>query len=267
MRFPWIVGITGALLFGAMLGYAGALFISRSEAASRSLSSPSHASSLDVPRVSDNAEGIAGTTGPEDACDEQAIILADELALPRDIVVAVTGAVRRPGVYRFDESARVKGGILEAGGATADADLDDINLAAKLIDNTTLHIPLQSIREHDRHAIVARRSISAAESNPAQYTRSGWAHGDPRGAQQLKEKDIGVPGPSVPGPMAKGGAVNLNTASLEELQQLPGIGPKTAEKIIAYRQSHPFRAIDELAEVHGIGPKKLEAVRSLITVD
>jgi len=63
------------------------------------------------------------------------------------------------------------------------------------------------------------------------------------------------------------GTINLNMASKEELQTLPGIGPKVAERILAYREQHgPFKSVEELLEVKGIGPKKLEKIRSLVTI-
>ncbi len=61
--------------------------------------------------------------------------------------------------------------------------------------------------------------------------------------------------------------VNVNTASAEELTQLPGIGKSKAEAIVAYRQAHPFRAASELTEVKGIGPKMLEKLQNYVTVD
>ncbi len=63
------------------------------------------------------------------------------------------------------------------------------------------------------------------------------------------------------------GTLNINTASVEELTQLPGIGKSKAEAIVTYRQAHPFKAVSELTEVKGIGPKMLEKIQSHITVD
>ena len=62
------------------------------------------------------------------------------------------------------------------------------------------------------------------------------------------------------------GVVNINTASVEELSQLPGIGPSKANAIVTFRQAHPFKAVSELAEVKGIGPKKMEKIKDHVTV-
>ncbi len=191
------------------------------------------------------------------------------------IVVGVNGAVHAPGVYTFTENARVYDGIAAAGNVTDAADLTDINIAARLLDNTSLYIPFRMFRRRDRQSLVARRPFTAAATNPAHYTRSGWAHGRPLGYENDAD-DATVPSESdTPTAASKtpdvntsnaSGMIDLNQASLAELQDLPGIGPKTAESIDAYRQAQPFRSVEELTAVHGIGPKRLEAVQDLVTV-
>lgn len=190
------------------------------------------------------------------------------------LVVAVNGAVRRPGVYDFEENARVQDGIRAAGGVTEDADLDDINIAARLMDNTTLCIPFKVFRHQERHSLVARRTPGAAESNPARYTRSGWAQNAPpvlskRADTAVHEAPrLGLDSSDAqPERSGASNLINLNHATLAELQKLPGVGPKTAEKIDAYRKIQPFRTVDELEAVHGIGEKRMEALRGLVTVE
>jgi competence protein ComEA len=143
-------------------------------------------------------------------------------------VVDVAGAVRRPGVYRLPSSARVDDAVREAGGATGKADLGGVNLAAKVEDG--------------RQYLVPERARAGAA--PA---------GDPAATS---------PGPAVPSQ-----PLNLNTATAEQLDQLDGVGPETARKIIAYRQQKGgFRSVDELDQVPGIGPQRLAALRDLVRV-
>ena len=142
---------------------------------------------------------------------------------PGRLVVDVTGAVRRPGVYRLPAGARVQEAVRRAGGATRRADSAAVNLAAKVVDGQQILVP-------------ERATVPGAA--PA-------------------------PGTSVaPSAAAPAGPVSLNSATAEQLDQLDGVGPSTAAKIIAWRTANGgFSSVDDLAQVSGIGPKKLEALR------
>jgi competence protein ComEA len=145
-------------------------------------------------------------------------------ALPTAVVVDVVGAVRRPGLYRLAQGARIADAVTRAGGATAKADLALINLAAPLADG--------------EQVIVPRRGAAAL--------------GAPAGAGS-------APGAPSSGP------VHLSTATLEQLDSLPGIGPVTAQKILDYRQKHgAFTSADELDAVPGIGPARLDQLKDLV---
>jgi competence protein ComEA len=183
------------------------------------------------------------------------------------IGVSVMGAVRNPGFYEMAAGSRVQDLLDRADGVTETADLSDINIAAKLVDATTLTIPKREVTENDGHTFRVRRQPEAADLNPPFYTRSGWR---PETGTLLTEPASSTlsqgNAPADPPPGAAPGLLDLNTATMDELETLPGIGPKTAEKIIARRALEPFVTVEDLDKVHGIGPRKLEAVRALVCV-
>lgn len=144
------------------------------------------------------------------------------------VTVHVAGAVRRPGVYRLSAGARVNDALRRAGGARGRADLAAVNLAAKLEDG--------------RQVLVPERAAPAGGPGAAAV-----------------EPGAGASAPAAP--------VNLNTATLEQLDTLDGVGPGIAQRIIDYREQHGgFQRVDELAEVPGIGDKRLATLRPLVTV-
>jgi competence protein ComEA len=146
----------------------------------------------------------------------------------RVIVVDVSGAVRRPGVYRFEDGDRVIDAIRRAGGATRRAFAAGINRAALLADGQQVVVPLNSL---------ASRSGAASSATA-------------------------VPGsPAVPG--AAAAPISLGTATAADLDQIEGIGPVTAAAILEFRDSQGgVSSIDELDQVSGIGPVTMEALRS-----
>jgi len=135
------------------------------------------------------------------------------------LFVNVVGAVRRPGLYRLKDGSRVADAVRRAGGPTPKAQIELLNLAARIADGEQIVVP--------------RRGIGAA---------------------------VGVPGGGVPA-----GPVHLNSATLAQLDGLPGVGPVTAQKILDYRQQHgAFGSVDELDAISGIGPARLETLRGLV---
>jgi competence protein ComEA len=147
---------------------------------------------------------------------------------PAILLVHVAGRVRHPGVYEFHQGDRVIDAIRAAGGALEGADLRSINLAALLTDG--------------EQVVVWKRGSLAASAMP------------PGGG--------GGAGPGSPTQ-----PINLNTATLDQLEGLPGIGPALGQRILDYRQLHgPFASVDELVNVSGIGEKRMEDLRPLVTV-
>jgi competence protein ComEA len=151
---------------------------------------------------------------------------------PEPLRVHVAGAVLHPGVYTLDENSRVEDAVYAAGGFLADADENALNLAAKLEDGERLDIPYVA----------------------------GFVPNETSGFVVITES-------APPLPPGEGDLVNINTASLEELDKLPGIGATIAQRIIDYRtENGPFATIDDIVNVPGIGTATFEEIKDLITV-
>lgn len=173
------------------------------------------------------ATSVASTV-PVDATE----LVPAPVSAPADapLVVHVAGAVALPGVYTVGAGSRVIDALGAAGGPAADARVDALNLAATLRDGDRVYVP----------------RVDEVDAVPAGITPAAAA-GD---------------GGAVPA-----GPVNLNTATVDELDLLPGVGPATAAAVVAYRTANgPFASVEMLAEVRGIGPAKLEAIRALVTI-
>ena len=148
---------------------------------------------------------------------------------PKPIQVYVTGAVKHPGVFLLPRESRVRDAVVVAGGFEEGADIGQVNLAKVLTDAEHLEIP---------------------------------------GTSPFATPDLVIGGDGLlvtPTP-PKGEAININTATQELLETLPGIGPTTAKAIIDYRtENGPFATIDDLLKVPGIGPTTMEKLKGLIT--
>jgi len=143
----------------------------------------------------------------------------------KPVIVYITGAVPRPGVYALPKNARVQDAISAAGGFLAEAEKSQINLAALLEDGEKLDIPYLE------------------------------------GASPV----LATPVPDVVTSTTE--LININTASQAELETLPAVGEKTAQKIIEYReQNGPFLNIEDIINVSGVGPGNYERIKDLITV-
>jgi competence protein ComEA len=141
-----------------------------------------------------------------------------------DVVVDVTGRVREPGVYRLPAGSRVNDALQRAGGAEGDADVEAINLAARLSDGQQISIPAR-----------AKGPVGVS-------------------------LDSGTGGAMDP---ASAGPINFGSATPEELDTIDGIGPVTAQKLLEYRQQHGgISSVDDLDQIDGIGPATIEALRA-----
>jgi len=170
--------------------------------------------------------------------------------------VHVAGAVNNPGVYTLPAQGRAVDAIAAASGAAADADLDRVNLAGALSDGVQIYVP-----HRGETAAPAQVQPNGGTANAGQ---ANAANGASQGGTQPQPARTLIPA----GSAQKGSTpVNINTATAEELQSLPRIGPAMAQRIIAWREAHGgFRSVDELDAVPGIGPSMLENLRPLVTV-
>lgn len=206
---------------------------------------------------SDSADAGSGT-----ASGEGAGATATQSADSGTVVVHVTGAVHRPSVVSLSAGARVQDAVEAAGGLKEQAEAEAINLARVLKDGEQIHIPARGEEPEQ----------SRADSGGAASNAGGDPGGDPNGAAgegagsgNAGDNATGTPGSAAadPNPGAK---VDLNTADLTALETLPGVGPVTAEAIIAHREEQPFASVEDLLLVQGIGPKTFESLKDLVTV-
>lgn len=171
--------------------------------------------------------------------------------------VHVAGAVNNPGVYTLPAQGRTVDAIAAASGAAADADLDRVNLAGTLSDGVQIYVPHRGETAAPAQIQPNGGTANTGQGNAAQ---NGASQG---GAQPQPARTLTPAGSAQKGSTP----VNINTATAEELQTLPRIGPAMAQRIIAWREAHGgFRSVDELDAVPGIGPSMLEDLRPLVTV-
>ncbi|HOQ88665.1 MAG TPA: ComEA family DNA-binding protein [Candidatus Hydrogenedentes bacterium] len=197
-------------------------------------------------------------------------------AASETVAVAVRGGIIQEGLYRMPAGSRVADLIAKAGGTRSGADLSTINLAAPLVDGTTLTIPLTP--EAAQNYATANPASAAWITNPVNpsyylvlYQPDGMAHSPSSAPVEKTDSNAsGTSGNSAAQTTYVGAKtdsrINLNTATQAELEQLPGIGPKLAQQIIAFREKQPFTRIEDLDAVPGFGPKRIEAIRDLVTV-
>lgn len=163
---------------------------------------------------------------------------------PPALVVYIVGAVAQPGVYNLPAGSRVQDAIQAAGGLSAQANSQGINLAAPLRDGIQLTVP------------EVGTQVVQTDGQPDTPVS------DENSKLPSRSQSLTLPTPTIRFP------ININTASLEELDQLPGVGLVIAQRIIDYREANgPFPTKEAIMEVKGIGETIFERIKDLITVD
>lgn len=160
----------------------------------------------------------------------------------RPVVVSVVGLVHKPGLVTLAPGARIADALQAAGGAMDGADTIGLNMARPLTDGEQIVVGLAPVPGKPA-ALGSSVAAGAAPAPAAPAPASGSARPKP------------------------GGVLDLNTATVEQLDALPGVGPVTAAAIVAWRQSNgKFTSVDQLADVDGIGPARLDKLRALVRV-
>lgn len=177
-------------------------------------------------------EVLTGQDRSAPATAAPAPVRATEPTRSAEVIVHVIGAVRRPGMYRLAAGSRAADAVKAAGGFTGNAAEASLNLARVLQDGEQLPVATKD-------EVASGRGTAGG---------GGGSSGGGAGAKT-------------------GGKVDLNTASAQELDVLPGVGPSTAAKIVADREANgPYRSAEDLMRVPGIGAKKFDALKDLVSV-
>ena len=175
--------------------------------------------------------GIAAVYALFQAWDERSAppIVIEDAAATLPVVVEIRGEVAAPGVYELSPGARLQDAIAAAGGLAEEADLSTVNLARRLRDGELI-------------AILALPVAGSTPTVPMAGAR------DPASADEPRVR------------------ININTATADELEALPGVGEVIAARIVAYReQNGPFRSVDDLIHIEGISNRAIDDFRVLVT--
>lgn len=206
-----------------------------------------------------------------DEAEQVTYTLSDSDRVP--ITVHVVGEVRRPGLYTLPAGSRVLDAVQAAGGFTDRSRQESVNLAAFLDDGEQISVGAKAPVDPPADAPVAPAAARSPEPQPDPPAERVERHlpspSRPRAAP-APVTEGGTPGGDLP-EFAQGQAsprVRLNSAGLEELQSIPGIGPELAKRIIYHRSVNgPFGSFSDLDEVPGIGPATIEKIRVSATLN
>lgn len=173
--------------------------------------------------------------------------VASKAAQVKTVRVQVSGAVLEPGIYDLPVGCRVEEAIAAAGGLTENADSERVNLVRKVRDGMQIRVPVQK---------TTRKS---SKQGTKSQTTAGY------GASTTKKSGSTRAGAGKNNSVVQ--SVRINSASASELQQLPGIGPELAQRIVETRKGGRFTSADDLLRVPGIGKAKLAKLRDYVEVD
>ena len=164
------------------------------------------------------------------------------------IKVYVSGAVHNPGLHDIAPGSRAVDAIAAAGGLTEEANKDRVNLAKICKDGMQINVPRLSKKELRR--LRAERSVGTVSAESSYAAPADGAYNAAAGTETA----------------AYGGVIHLNSASAAELEELPGVGEVTAQRIVEYRAQHGFSRIEDIMNVKGIGQAKFNKMRPYLAL-
>ena len=172
---------------------------------------------------------------------EQQAVQTEEAAAEAKITVYVSGAVAKPGLHEIAPGSRAVDAIEAAGGMTEEANKDRVNLAKICKDGMQVNVP----------------RLSAKELRKLKQAQNSYAGDSANAVDNAVQTANYVPAVQ----QDNGGKIRLNSATLEELEELPGVGEVTAQRIVEYRNLHGFNKIEDIMNVKGIGQAKFNKMR------
>lgn len=182
------------------------------------------------------------TTEEIDTLETETNNTKEEKKSENKIIIYITGAIKKEGVYELKENSRISDAIEIAGGLTENANIENINLAYTLEDGVKIHIPTKEESKNSQETTYINKNTEGIETTNIEKSSSNLAN-------TTKEK------------------VNINTATQTQLETLPGIGPSTAQKVINYRKENgKYKTIEDIKKVSGIGESKYNKIKELIKV-
>lgn len=173
--------------------------------------------------------------------------VTSKAAQAKTVRVQVSGAVLEPGIYDVPASCRVEEAIAAAGGLTENADSERVNLVRKVRDGMQIRVPVQ------KAARTSRTQRKNAQAKSGLGESASGKSGSVKAGSGRNNSMLQI--------------VRINSASVSELQQLPGIGPALAQRIIETRSGGRFNSVEDLLRVPGIGKAKLAKLRDYVEVD
>ena len=185
----------------------------------------------DTINKNDGAENSSSSNSNEDNKSEKDVGV-------KEITVYISGQVAKEGVVTLSSDKRLADAVEKLGGLTKNADTNNINLAMKL--------------EDEKHYIIPKEGEVIQNNSDSTQVTSNQANNSSNNATQSD---------------SQGSKININTADLKQLDDIPGVGEATANKILSYRDENgEFKSIEEIKNVNGIGDKKFENMKDLICV-